>query len=205
MQVTFWDTAGQEVFDALLPMLYRKADVFVLVYDITKRSSFEKLSTKWMNDIDKYAQYRSSNKMKFMVIGNKADLEGRAVSDKEGRKFAQENHMLFYETSAKTGQNVNEAFQYLLNEVVEYTKFSRTVEESLCSIQPPDATNVRRTRRCCSSSATTRDVNRSFPSLHGLEASVPISCTDAVSDNRSNLSKFTGTVEHLYNGHHWDH
>jgi small GTP-binding protein len=76
------------------------------VYDITRKISFDNI-VQWIEDCK-----NSSPKTVFMVlVGNKSDLErNREVTEEEGREFAEKNGMLFFETSAKTGQNVEEVF-----------------------------------------------------------------------------------------------
>jgi len=79
----------------------------LLVYDICKRSSFEHLED-WLAEAKFHIESRRSV---YMVVGHKADMEAeRVVSAKEGKQFADFHNMRFIETSAKTGQNVEEAF-----------------------------------------------------------------------------------------------
>ncbi|KAL3532354.1 hypothetical protein ACH5RR_005875 [Cinchona calisaya] len=101
-----WDTAGQERFRALMQSYYRGAAGALLVYDITSRVSFGHIST-WLEDLRKYA----ADNITIMLIGNKSDLDSkRTVSTEEGSEFAQKNGLIFVECSAKTAQNVEEAF-----------------------------------------------------------------------------------------------
>lgn len=101
-----WDTAGQERYHSLAPMYYRGAAAAVIVYDITSLESFEK-AKKWVQELQ-----RQGNPHMFMVlVGNKADLnEKREVDTEAGEQYAEENGLHFFETSAKTAQNVNELF-----------------------------------------------------------------------------------------------
>ena len=105
-RVQIWDTAGQENFRSITRSYYKNSACALIVYDITNRISFENLSN-WIDDCK-----NSSPKTVFLVlIGNKCDLENnREISEEEGREFAEKNGMLFFETSAKTGQNVEEVF-----------------------------------------------------------------------------------------------
>lgn len=85
------------------------------MYDITRRETFEHLTT-WLEDCRRY----SSHNIVIMLIGNKSDLEEkRAVSREEGEAFAQKNGLQFLETSAKTAENVEEAFLQSANKIYE--------------------------------------------------------------------------------------
>ena len=78
----------------------------MLVYDVTRRETFDQL-TRWLEE----ARQNANANMVVMLVGNKIDLEQRrVVSTEEGQKFAQDHGLLFIETSAKTGHNVEEAF-----------------------------------------------------------------------------------------------
>ncbi|KAL8046786.1 hypothetical protein ABFS82_08G201300 [Erythranthe guttata] len=101
-----WDTAGQETFRSITRSYYRGAAVAVLVYDITRRETFNHLAG-WLEDVRKNGNANST----VILIGNKCDLfQRRAVSIEEGEQFAKENGLIFMEASAKTAQNVNHAF-----------------------------------------------------------------------------------------------
>ena len=98
--------AGQESFRSITRSYYRDAAGALLVYDITRRESFNHL-TRWLEE----ARQNGNPNMTIMLIGNKRDLEHRrAVSTKEGEVFAAENGLVFLETSAKTAANVEAAF-----------------------------------------------------------------------------------------------
>lgn len=109
-----WDTAGQERFSSLAPMYYRNAQAALVVYDITKAASFIK-ARRWVKELHDQAL----KDITIALVGNKYDLvendkDGedslRAVSIEEGKKLAEEEGLLFFETSAKTAHNVNEVF-----------------------------------------------------------------------------------------------
>ncbi|XP_060111479.1 ras-related protein Rab-2B isoform X2 [Heteronotia binoei] len=104
IKLQIWDTAGQESFRSITRSYYRGAAGALLVYDITRRETFNHLNS-WLED----ARQHSSSHMVFMLIGNKSDLEHRrAVKKEEGEAFAREHGMVFMETSAKTAANVKE-------------------------------------------------------------------------------------------------
>ena len=105
-RIQIWDTAGQENFRSITRAYYKNSACALIVYDIARRDSFTSIST-WIEDCK-----NSSPKSVFMVlVGNKCDLEqNREVTEEEGKELAEENGMLFFETSAKTGKNVEEVF-----------------------------------------------------------------------------------------------
>ncbi|KAH9313224.1 hypothetical protein KI387_028259 [Taxus chinensis] len=106
IKLQIWDTAGQESFRSITRSYYRGAAGALLVYDITRRETFNHLAS-WLED----ARQHANANMTIMLIGNKCDLaHRRAVSTEEGEKFAKENGLIFMEASAKTAQNVEEAF-----------------------------------------------------------------------------------------------
>jgi Ras-related protein Rab-14 len=106
IKLQIWDTAGQERFRAVTRSYYRGAAGALLVYDVTRRATYNHL-TSWLTD----ARNLTNPNTVIMMIGNKKDLEEqRDVTFEEARNFAQENGLIFLEASAKTGENVEEAF-----------------------------------------------------------------------------------------------
>ena len=106
IKLQIWDTAGQESFRSITRSYYRGAAGALLVYDITRRETFNHL-TRWLEE----ARHNANTSMVVMLIGNKSDLEHRrAVSTKEGEQFALANGLIFMETSAKTALNIERAF-----------------------------------------------------------------------------------------------
>ena len=106
-----WDTAGQEKFQSLGYAFYRGADCCVLVYDITNRKTFENL-TKWKQGFIDNAAPDEPKTFPFVILGNKIDRENeRKVDKREGEEWCQANNNIpFYETSAKEGISVEQAF-----------------------------------------------------------------------------------------------
>jgi Ras-related protein Rab-2A len=104
IKLQIWDTAGQESFRSITRSYYRGAAGALLVYDITRRETFNHL-TRWLEE----ARQNANSNMVIMLIGNKSDLDHRrAVSTEEGDRFAKENNLVFLETSAKSAHNVEE-------------------------------------------------------------------------------------------------
>ena len=114
-----WDTAGQERFQSLGPTFYRGTDCCILVYDVTKPSSFENIK-KWRNEFSMQLGLSNADDFAFLLLGNKSDLPEKAVQQSAAREFAQMNgDMLFYEVSAKTSDNVQTAFESIVKRALE--------------------------------------------------------------------------------------
>lgn len=131
-----WDTAGQERFAALAPMYYRNAGAAVVVYDVAKAGSFVK-ARQWVNEL----KSQGKGTMIIALVGNKVDLinsseeadedadeDGdeetvrRMVSEDEGKQLANDEGLLFFETSAKTGLNVREVFMAIAQKIPDEKK-----------------------------------------------------------------------------------
>ncbi|KXJ11611.1 ras-related protein Rab-5B [Exaiptasia diaphana] len=101
-----WDTAGQERYHSLAPMYYRGAQAAIVVYDITNQDTFGRAKT-WVKEL----QRQASPNIVIALSGNKADLSSKRMVDyEEAQTYAEENGLLFMETSAKTAMNVNDIF-----------------------------------------------------------------------------------------------
>ncbi|KAK4492172.1 hypothetical protein RD792_002970 [Penstemon davidsonii] len=119
-----WDTAGQERFRAVTSAYYRGAVGALIVYDITRTTTFE--STKrWLDELNTHCDTTAAR----MLVGNKCDLENiREVSVEEGKNLAEEEGLFFIETSALDSTNVNKAFEIVIREI--YEKVSRKLLNS---------------------------------------------------------------------------
>ena len=115
--VKLWDTAGQERFKALTPNYFRNAEGVVLAYDVTNSESFENLKF-WINSIKSNLGEKNIF-IPIIIIGNKIDMEDmRDITKEDASKFAKENNYKYFETSAKTGEGVDEAIRDLVNQVL---------------------------------------------------------------------------------------
>ena len=106
IRIQIWDTAGQEAFRSITRSYYKSSTCAFIVYDISEKKTFDNVIT-WLREC-KDMCYKD---ILICLIGNKCDLEGkRAISYEEGKKFADDNNLLFFETSAKDGTNIQEIF-----------------------------------------------------------------------------------------------
>ncbi|EEA07507.1 Ras family protein Rab-6A, putative [Cryptosporidium muris RN66] len=109
IRLQLWDTAGQERFRSLIPSYIRDSSVAVVVYDITNRSTYLN-TTKWIEDV----RNERGKDVIIALVGNKADLDDkRQVRYDEGEKLANDNDIIFIETSAKNGYNIKSIFRKL--------------------------------------------------------------------------------------------
>lgn len=113
IKAQIWDTAGQERYRAITSAYYRGAFGALIVYDVTKPSSFENVS-RWLKELRDHAD----SNIVIMLIGNKTDLEPlRAVALDDAQSFAEKEGLSFIETSALAATNVEKAFQMVLGEI----------------------------------------------------------------------------------------
>ena len=118
VRLQIWDSAGQENYRSITRSYYRNTICALLIYDISSRRSFDDIKI-WLDEAKTYG----NSSMYFVLVANKCELkEQREVSMQEGLKFAQENNMLFYETSAKENINVANAFSAIVGKILEDIK-----------------------------------------------------------------------------------
>ncbi|XP_071723062.1 ras-related protein Rab11C [Rutidosis leptorrhynchoides] len=113
VKAQIWDTAGQERYRAITSAYYRGAVGALLVYDITKRQTFDNV-TRWLRELRDHAD----SNIVIMMAGNKSDLAHlRAVQEGDGQTLAEREGLSFLETSALEATNVEKAFQTILSEI----------------------------------------------------------------------------------------
>lgn len=108
--------AGQERFRTLTSAYYRGAHGVVLVYDVSKRETFDNLASVWLPEVN---QYSTRPEVIKMIVGNKLDLATREVSAADGDALARRNGCLFIESSARTATGVRQCFEELVRKVLD--------------------------------------------------------------------------------------
>jgi small GTP-binding protein len=130
------DTAGQEEFKLVNKIFMKNTDIALIVYDITNRKSFEEL-TNWIYSVN---QSNGNQNVIFGIAANKSDLyEQKVINKKEGEEFAKNNNALFFETSAKDYDSVENVFltlteQYLKNKEEEKKPFENISNSNISSV-----------------------------------------------------------------------
>ena len=117
IKLQIWDTAGQERFRNIGKMFYKGAHGIILTYDVTDENSFKNIRN-WIKQIEENAP---TNVCKILV-GNKCDKPDRKITKSQGQNLAEDYNMSFFETSAKTRQNINEVFNFLTEEILKTDK-----------------------------------------------------------------------------------
>jgi small GTP-binding protein len=112
IKVSIYDTAGEERFKTLIKHYYRGANGILLIFDLTKKSTFDKLNF-WLEDLRENSD--NIDNLYIHLIGNKNDLEEqRAISFEEATNFAKKNKLPYMEVSAKTGKNIKNLFDEVI-------------------------------------------------------------------------------------------
>ena len=129
IKVSIYDTAGQERFKNIVKHYYKGANGVLLIYDITKRDTFEKLEF-WLEDLKENSD--NLNNLFIYLIGNKNDLEERREVDfEEANKFAKEKNIPYIEVSAKTGNNIKKLFDDVIKGAMTKMLINENNENSL--------------------------------------------------------------------------
>lgn len=131
IKAQIWDTAGQERFRAITNMYYKGSKGALIVFDLTSKATFIN-AEKWLNEIKKTAD----PKINLILIGNKSDLsDKREIKVEEGEEKAKEFGIGYMETSALNADNVDNAFNYIIEETSKRMKKELDEEEEEEDIQ----------------------------------------------------------------------
>lgn len=154
VKAQIWDTAGQERYRAITSAYYRGAVGALLVYDITKRQTFENV-LRWLRELRDHAD----SNIVIMLAGNKADLNHlRAVSDQDARLLAEKEGLSFLETSALEAMNIEKAFQTILLDIYQIISRKALAAQEAATGLPGQGTSINvgdyssnlGRRNCCS-------------------------------------------------------
>ena len=140
-----WDTAGQEKYMSINKNLFQRVQGIILMYDISEIKSFNNLP-QWMKVVNQLAKG-----IPLILIGNKIDLKDeRTVSKEIGKKFADDNNITFFESSGKSGENVEETFLCLGEEIMKNYKIEEK-KSSDCEyiISKESSFDNKKKKKCC--------------------------------------------------------
>ena len=116
VRLIMWDLAGQEKYRVVRSMYFQGCEGALLVYDVTRYHTLDNINNKWLKDYKKHVKKKGA----FILIGNKTDLKDQvAIPTERGKELATKikaSH--FIETSAKLGENIEEAFSLLVNQIL---------------------------------------------------------------------------------------
>ena len=116
VRLIMWDLAGQEKYNVIRSMYFQGCEGALLVYDITRYNTFESVKSRWLRDFKKFIKKEGV----YVLIGNKTDLiDDRVVPTEKGKNLAKNiKARHFIETSAKLGENIEEAFLLLVKQIL---------------------------------------------------------------------------------------
>ena len=127
IKAQIWDTAGQERYKAITRAYYKGAKGAFIVYDITRKETFDDVD-KWRNELISSC----NQEITVMLIGNKCDLEDkREISKEQGEEKAKSFGFSFLETSALSGENLEKGFQMLIEEIYQKYKVEQSKSDEI--------------------------------------------------------------------------
>lgn len=132
IKAQLWDTAGQEKFRSITAQYYRGAKGILIVFDVTKRTSFESVD-KWLNEVHNV----SDASIPIILIGNKKDMvKNRSVTTEEAIEYSKDHGLNYIETSAKNGTNCSRAISRLLEDVYKNAKTAPVLQAKVEEKKP---------------------------------------------------------------------
>ena len=136
VRIKIWDTAGQERYKSLTKGFFRNAEGVMLVYDVTNSETYENLKF-WLQSI-KNNTSPDMGEIPIILIGNKIDCEDREVKVEEAENFWKEQGYPYFETSAKTGENIDNTIKYLVKKVINIKEGKKDDENENIKIDKKD-------------------------------------------------------------------
>ena len=147
VKLQIWDTAGQERYKVVSKNLFNSSNGFIVIYDITKRESFDSINN-WIEQIISFV----GGDVKIVIFGNKNDLDHmRKVKINEGKELANKYKCKFFETSAKTGTNLEEGFKSLTFQIMSDIKSvkGRWSNSNSLILKPKKPDIIKNDKKCC--------------------------------------------------------
>ena len=149
IKLQIWDTSGQEKFRSITKNFYRNTDGLFVVFDLTKKESYDHVKI-WINDAKSH-----NESIKPILLGNKSDLsDERKVGNETATNFANKNNLKYLETSAKNGNNINEAFDAIVDLLLNGKSEKEILDEYIkpnCNISVQSDNNEKKKikKGCC--------------------------------------------------------
>ena len=151
IKLQIWDTAGQERYKSITNAYYKGSKGAFVVYDISRKSTFENVD-KWINELKENA----TEDVHIMLVGNKTDLEDkREVQTEDVAKKAEQYNVAFCETSALKGNNIEKAFDTLIEEITKVAVSQKLVEikresdSNIVSLNTEEEKKTEKESKCC--------------------------------------------------------
>ena len=117
IKIQLWDICGSTRLRIVSSSYYRRTNGAIVAYDISDKWSFDQVKF-WVNEVKKHPEIKTN----VVIVGTKCDILDREVTEEEGKKLADELGVKYFETSAKTGYNVNEAYNFLIKNIIDNYK-----------------------------------------------------------------------------------
>ena len=142
MKIIIWDTAGQERFHSISSGTIKNSQGIIVCFALNDRSSFDNVLT-WLQDVREI-----SSKIPIVLFGNKCDLiEERKVTNEEAKEFADNNEIIYFETSAKDNINIKEGFEKISEDA--YSKALAEEEAKIELLKKNNNNNKKNKKRFC--------------------------------------------------------
>lgn len=154
IKLQIWDTAGQERYRAITQNFYKGALGLAIVFDLTDEGTFKTIKG-WLETIKNYA----GDKVVKILLGNKSDLTNeRTVKEEAISSLIKEVNLPYFETSAKVGENIKEAFEFMAKEIKKHFVFNSTesifsdsalMKQQKISLLPKSNSENEKKKKCC--------------------------------------------------------
>ena len=146
LKFDLWDTAGQEKYRSLTMIFYKDAKIAILVYDITRRETFEQIKKYWYEQV----KQTSPPDIILAIVGNKCDLfDIEQVKEEEGKEFAKEIGAIFKLTSCSDNIGIQELFKAIGTKFLETSNFSDDTSGINQNIIIGDDRKAKKKKKCC--------------------------------------------------------